>query len=228
MKQYMGKSFLLLFIILILFIAPPTSARDVHTGDTIYVGEPNLNILPAIPNGTVFICLWNATTNNWVTGYCLGTSGGSNNPNNNDAVDWIHGGVIPGDWYALNENDYQMYGKNNLSPSTLTKIFTVLPASAVPTSIPTSTSTHTETIITSTTIPTMIGTTQSTISPTLSTNTVITTPTKLYYPANPTSSATQKVFTPITTVTPTQKSPVGIVFSILAICIGILIIKRQS
>lgn len=122
-------------MILVAMFCMTVSARDVQQGDTIYIGEQNLNILTAIPEGTIGICLWNTTGNNWEPEYCIGTSGGPDNPLNNNLVDWKRGGVIPGDWYALPASHHQYIGiEGNDSISTLIKIFSVLPTSGTSTS----------------------------------------------------------------------------------------------
>jgi PKD repeat protein len=59
------------------------------------------------------------------------------------------------------------------------------------------------------------------------THTVTATPTGYYFTASPTDMA-MKTFTPIPTNTPTPRSSIGIVVIILAICVSILVIRRQS
>lgn len=170
------RSFILCLLIVAMFCMT-VSARDVQQGDTIYIGEQNLNILPALPEGTIGICLWNTTGNDWEPGYCIGTSGGSNNSLNNNLVDWKHGGVIPGDWYALPASHYRNIDiEENDSISTLVKVFTVLPASMTP-SIPASTpistpikttqNTRPQKITVRTAVPTVIPVMVITVSPTL-------------------------------------------------------------
>ena len=112
------------------------------------------------------------------------------------------------------------------NPPVATNTITVLSPLA-----PTAATTTQTATITTTTTPTSLLTTTVTAQTTLpaaSLTTMVTaTPSGFYYTPRPTVT-TMKVFTPIPTVTPTQKSPLGIEFSILAICIGILIIQRKS
>lgn len=103
-----------------------------------------------------------------------------------------------------------------------TTITVLSPLAPGTTTSPTPSLNQTTTITTSTTVTTQTALPVATLTPT-----VTATPSGFYYTPKPTVT-TMKVFTPIPTVTPTQKSPLGIEFSILAICIGILIIQRQS
>lgn len=70
-------------------------------------------------------------------------------------------------------------------------------------------------------------TAQTTLSAATLTQAVTPTPSGYFYTPRQTAT-TIKAFTSIPTNTPTQKSPIEIEFSILAICVGILIIRKQS
>ncbi|MGP7990781.1 PKD domain-containing protein [Methanoregula sp.] len=75
-------------------------------------------------------------------------------------------------------------------------------------------------------ISTTSVTAQTTLPAATSTQSVISTPSRYYYTPQQTAT-TIKAFTSIPTVTPTQKSPLGIEFSILAISAAILIVMSQ-
>ena len=85
---------------------------------------------------------------------------------------------------------------------------------------------QTATITISTTLPPTTVTEQTTLPSVTMAQTVTATPSGFYYTPKPTVT-TMKVFTPIPTSTPTQKSPFGIEFSILAISAAILIVRSQ-
>jgi len=119
---------------------------------------------------------------------------------------------------------YRAYGYGTCNPTGATKTITVLsPLAPGTTTAQTLTPNQTGT----TAISTTSVTAQTTLPDSSSTQTVTATPTGFHYTPRPTVT-TIKAFTSIPTNTPTQKSPIGIEFGILAIGAGILIIRKQS
>ena len=112
---------------------------------------------------------------------------------------------------------------NNLATTTITVLSPLAPGT---TTSPTLSPNQTATITTSTTLPTTSVTQQTALPAATLTESITATPSGFYYTPKPTVT-TMKTFTPIPTVTPTQKSPLGIEFSILAISAVILIVRSQ-
>ncbi len=111
----------------------------------------------------------------------------------------------------------------NPATSTITVLSPLAPGT---TTSPTPSLNQTATITTSTTLPPTTVTEQTTLPSVTMAQTVTATPSVFYYTPKPTVT-TMKVFTSIPTSTPTQKSPFGIEFSILAISAAILIVRSQ-
>ena len=111
----------------------------------------------------------------------------------------------------------------NPATSTITVLSPLAPGT---TTSPTPSLNQTATITTSTTLPPTTVTEQTTLPSVTMAQTVTATPSGFYYTPKPTVT-TMKVFTSIPTSTPTQKSPFGIEFSILAISAAILIVRSQ-
>ncbi len=112
----------------------------------------------------------------------------------------------------------------NIPNTTITVLSPLAPGT---TTSPTPSLNQTATTTTSTTtLPTTTVTAQTTVPAATVTQTVTATPSGFYYTPKPTVT-TMKVFTSIPTSTPTQKSPFGIEFSILAISAAILIVRSQ-
>ena len=107
-----------------------------------------------------------------------------------------------------------------------TTITVLSPLAPGTTTSPTPSLNQTATITTSTTLPPTTVTEQTTLPSVTMAQTVTATPSGFYYTPKPTVT-TMKVFTSIPTSTPTQKSPFGIEFSILAISAAILIVRSQ-
>jgi len=124
----------------------PVMARDVQQGDTIYVGEENLNLCPALPSKTHQICNWDSNNEKWdgCNGISckLGPVGVT--------------GLTPADWYAITTDhmcsvmDYSVNPNgtvveylsgspcnNTESRDNFVRVFTVRPADEMPTPEPT-------------------------------------------------------------------------------------------
>ena len=86
---------------------------------------------------------------------------------------------------------------------------------------------QTTTTVTPTTLSATTVTAQTTLPAAMLTQAMTVTPTGFYYTPRPTTT-TSEVFTSIPINTPTQKSPIGIECGILAIGVGILVMRKQS
>ncbi len=118
---------------------------------------------------------------------------------------------------------YSAYGYGTCNPTVATNTITVLsPIAPGATTSPTLSPNQTATTTSLTTVAAQTSLPAATL-----TATVTATPSSSFYYTPPPTTTTQKVFTPIPTVTPTQKSPLGIEFSILAISAAILIVMSQ-
>ncbi|MGP8204048.1 PKD domain-containing protein [Methanoregula sp.] len=153
----------------------------------------------------------------WSWNFGDGTGSNQKNPSHNYTISGVY-------TVTMQASSSTTCNPTNPASSTITVFSPLAPGTTTsPTLAPTQTATAT-----SSTLPTTTVTGQTTAPVGTSTQTVTATPTGSYFTPKPTVTTTQKVFTLIPTVTPTPKSPLGIEFSILAICIGILIIQRQS
>ena len=123
----------------------------------------------------------------------------------------------------LDKRPLQCISKQYSANSTITVLSPLAPGT---TTSPTPSLNQTATITTSTTLPPTTVTEQTTLPSVTMAQTVTATPSGFYYTPKPTVT-TMKVFTSIPTSTPTQKSPFGIEFSILAISAAILIVRSQ-
>ena len=143
------------FLVIVAMLCMTVSARDVRQGETIYIGEQNLNILTAFPDNAVSLCVWDLTKNNWTDLSCSGSV--KFNKDVNTMANWDldpehQWKLIPADYYVMTPDHIDpRYGKFTSllfptdTPSNLTLVFKVrpsldMPATSPPTAI-TSTST---------------------------------------------------------------------------------------
>lgn len=90
------------------------SARDVHQGDTIYIGETDLNLIPALPDEIVGLCIWDTSKDEWMKQSC---SAVRKNAGVNILADWDYDPentwkLIPGDYYAITQYHREQHGNN--------------------------------------------------------------------------------------------------------------------
>lgn len=166
--------------------------------------------------------------NNWGYSFGDGTSSSLQNPTHTYTISGVYevqmeaNNIITVDLYTSTRCFlYQSIA----SSSSISVLSPVVPTTS--TTSPTLSPNQTATITPTTTLPTTSVTAQTTLPVATLTQTVTATPSGFYYTPRQTAT-TIKPLTSYPTNTPTQKSPIGIEICILAICIGILIIRKQS
>ena len=201
-------------------MTPYTSVYTASTTNNIVITAPSdpdssFTATPTSGPAPLSVDFIDTSSNNptiWSWNFGDGTGSNQKNPSHNYTISGVY-------TVTMQASSSTTCNPTNPATSTITVLSPLAPGTTTQTLTPNQTGT--------TAISTTSVTAQTTLPDSSSTQTVTATPTGFHYTPRPTAT-TIKAFTSIPINTPTQKSPIGIEFGILAIGAGILIIRKQS